>query len=129
MRVLVIGGSGAFSSRLSALAAQAGHEVLVVSRGQRPLALEPGLRHLQADRHRLRDHAATLSAFAPEVVVDAICFQSQQAQDLVELFAAARRVVLISSVDVFGEVVGALPVDEARTPSPATGFARGMLAC
>lgn len=126
MRVLVIGGSGAFSSRLVALAAEAGHGLLVLSRGQR--ALPGGARHVAADRLRLREHAATLRAFAPEVVVDAICFQPAQAQDLVDLFSDARRVVLISSTDVYGEDVGGAPVDESRAPAPVTGYARGKLA-
>lgn len=127
MRVLVIGGSGAFSSRLVEAAAAAGHELLVLSRGQRPLAAAG--RHLRADRQQLRDHAAELRAFAPEVVVDAICFQPAQAQDLVELFGHARRVVLISSTDVYGEDIGGAPVDESRAPAPATDYARGKLAC
>jgi nucleoside-diphosphate-sugar epimerase len=126
MRVLVIGGSGAFSSRVVEMAAAAGHDVLALSRGQRPSAGSG--RQLLADRSRLHEHVPALQAFAPDVVVDAICFQPTQAQDLVELFPAARRVVLISSTDVYGEDVGGAPVDESRSPAPATSYARGKLA-
>jgi nucleoside-diphosphate-sugar epimerase len=38
-------------------------------------------------------------------------------------------VVLISSVDVYGEDVGCAPVTEARAPAPVTPYAKGKLAC
>jgi uncharacterized protein YbjT (DUF2867 family) len=37
MRVLVIGGTGSFSTRITQKALERGHEVLVYSRGRRPL--------------------------------------------------------------------------------------------
>jgi nucleoside-diphosphate-sugar epimerase len=37
--------------------------------------------------------------------------------------------VLVSSVDVYGEDVGAMPVTEQREPAPATPYARGKAEC
>ncbi len=128
MRVLIIGGTGSFSTRVTELSVQGGHEVMVVSRGQRPLFGDLPVRRLQAERNTLREQAVALAQFAPEVVVDSICFNAAQADDLVTLFPEARRVVLISSVDVYGENVGAMPVDEARVPQPVTAYAKGKLA-
>jgi nucleoside-diphosphate-sugar epimerase len=128
MRVLVIGGTGSFSTRVTQKALERGHEVLVYARGQR--ALQPGLavRTLHAERSALRSRARELESFSPDVVVDSICFNPAQAEDLVALFSSVRRLVLISSVDVYGEDIGAAPVTEERRPAPVTGYAKGKLA-
>ncbi len=127
MRVLVIGGTGAFSIHVVERALARGHEVTVFARGERPLPKAVPAKVLRGDRAELRDHAAVFAALAPDVVVDSICFHADQAQDLVSLFADCRRVVLISSVDVFGEDVGGQPVTEERAPEPVTDYARGKL--
>ncbi|HEX7559443.1 MAG TPA: NAD-dependent epimerase/dehydratase family protein, partial [Usitatibacter sp.] len=129
MRVLVIGGTGSFSSRITELAARRGHDVMVVTRGRRALAGELRARMLIAERSELRSHAASIARFDPEAVVDSICFEAARAEDLVALFSSARRVVLVSSVDVYGEDVGGAPVTEERAPRPATAYAQGKLAC
>jgi nucleoside-diphosphate-sugar epimerase len=129
MRVLIIGGTGAFTVRVTEAAVHHGHEVMVLTRGRRALAAELPVRWLHADRAALRAQAAALSAFAPEVVLDSICFDPERAQDLVALFHSARRVVLISTVDVYGENVGAMPVTEERAPQPATAYAQHKAAC
>jgi nucleoside-diphosphate-sugar epimerase len=136
MRVLIIGGTGSFSSRVTEKAFARGHEVMVYARGQRALigvphaaqAAERGVRLLRGERSELRAHAPALAEFAPDVVVDSLCFEPARAEDLVQLFAGVRRVVLISSVDVYGEDVGAAPVTEERSPRPVTPYARGKLA-
>ncbi len=129
MRVLIIGGTGSFSTRVTELAVQRGHEVMVVSRGLRPLAGHLPVRRLNTERAELRTQAALLAQFDPEAVVDSICFEPEQAEDLVALFPSARRVVLISSVDVYGEAVGGMPVTEERTTTPVTAYAKGKAAC
>lgn len=129
MRVLIIGGTGSFSSRVTELAVQRGHDVMVVARGRRPLIGDLPVRMLHAERGALRTHAAALAQFAPEVVVDSICFDPVRAEDLVALFSSARRLVLISTVDVYGEDVGGMPVTEERVPQPVTDYAKGKAAC
>jgi nucleoside-diphosphate-sugar epimerase len=137
MRVLIIGGTGSFSSRVTEKAFARGHEVMVYARGQRPLLSvrlaqrrgEPGVLLLRGERSELSARAAELEEFSPDVVVDSICFDAERAKDLVELFERARRVVFISSVDVYGEDVGAAPVTEERAPRPVSPYAKGKLAC
>lgn len=128
MRVLIIGGTGSFSTRVTQKAIERGHDVMVYARGRRPLLDGLKARFLQAERGELRQRAAELAAFGPDVVVDSICFNPAQAQDLVALFGSTRRVVMISSVDVYGEDIGARPVTEARRPLPVTSYAKGKLA-
>lgn len=137
MRILIIGGTGSFSSRITEKAFQRGHQVLVYARGRRPLFGAPlatgddgaGVRMLAAERQALREHARELEAFAPDVVVDSICFEPARAHDLVHLFPGARRVVLISTVDVYGEDIGCVPVTEEQAPRPVTPYAKAKLAC
>lgn len=71
MRVVVLGGSGVFGSRLVRLLARDGHEVLAAGRGEaalRALAAETGCGVLVLDR---RGDLAPLWAAVPEAVVDA----------------------------------------------------------
>lgn len=131
MRVLIIGGTGSMTGRVTELAVKQGHQVMVVARGQRPLAWDAGgaeVRVLRAERNNLRGHAAALAQFAPEVVVDSICFDAERAADLVALFSDARRIVLVSTVDVYGEDIGAMPVTEERPPQPVSPYAKGKSA-
>ena len=129
MRVLLIGGTGSMSTRIAELAVEQGHDVMVVSRGRRALPEGLPVKTLACERVDLRSHAADLAQFAPEAVVDSICFEAARAEDLVALFPKARRVVLISSVDVYGEDVGAMPVTEKRAPNPVTSYAMGKALC
>ncbi|APV48683.1 hypothetical protein BWI17_02680 [Betaproteobacteria bacterium GR16-43] len=129
MRILVIGGTGSMTHRVTELAVQQGHDVLVVARGRRPLPGGLDVPMVRAERSELRSLAPTLKDFAPEAVVDSICFEPARAEDLVALFPAARRVVLVSTVDVYGEDVGGMAVTESRAPNPVTPYAKGKLAC
>jgi nucleoside-diphosphate-sugar epimerase len=97
MRVLVIGGNGSSSTRVTQKALERSHDVMVCARGRRPLLDGLAVRWQRADRAELRAQASELAAFDPEVVVDSICFDPARAEDPVALFGAARRVVLISS--------------------------------
>jgi nucleoside-diphosphate-sugar epimerase len=128
MRVLIIGGTGSFSTRVTQKALERGHDVMVYARGRRPLVDGLRARMFLAERSALRQHGAALREFAPEVVVDSICFSAADAEDLVALFPAVRRLVLISTVDVYGEDIGAAPVSEERRPEPVTAYAQGKLA-
>lgn len=126
MRVLVIGGTGSFSTRVTQNALERGHDVLVYARGRRlPEGLAARMR--RADRADLRAQAGELAAFAPDIEGDSICFDPARAEDLVAPFGAARRVALISSVDVHGEDVGCAPVSEARPPAPVSPDAQAKL--
>ena len=129
MRVLLIGGTGSMSTRIAELAVAMGHDVMVVSRGKRPLPEGLPVKTLVAERADLRSHAADLAQFAPEAVVDSICFEAARAEDLVTLFPKARRVVLISSVDVYGGDVGAMPVTEKHSTDPVTSYAKCKALC
>ena len=129
MRVLIIGGTGHFSGRITERAVAQGHEVTLYNRGQRPLPPGTGAAVIQGERDDLRAHAAEIAALDPEAVVDSICFLPHQAEDLAALFSGVKRLVLISSVDAYGEDVGAAPVTEEREPAPVSDYGKNKLAC
>jgi len=87
MRVVVIGGSGHIGTYLSPRLAEAGHEVINVSRGQRqpysPHPAWPKITSITADRQQpgFEDRIAELDA---EVVVDIACYTLESARALVE---------------------------------------------
>lgn len=129
MRLLIIGGTGAFSGRITECALAQGHEVMLYNRGQRALPAGVHAPVIQGERAAVREHSREIAAFAPEAVVDSICFRPSEAEDLAALFPSARRIVLISSVDVYGEDVGAAPVTEERVPAPVSNYGKDKLAC
>jgi nucleoside-diphosphate-sugar epimerase len=129
MRVLMIGGTGNFSGRISERIAAAGHDVALYNRAQRPLPGGVKARVIQGERAALQAHAAEIAAFDPQAVVDSICYVPKEAEDLVALFPKTRRVVFISSVDAYGEDIGASPVTEERAPAPVTDYGKNKLAC
>jgi nucleoside-diphosphate-sugar epimerase len=129
MRVLIIGGTGSFSGRITERTADAGHQVALYNRGQRPLPFGVDAVLIQGERDEIAAHADEIAAFAPQAVIDSICFHPHQAQQLVDLFPDVERVILISSVDVYGEEIGGAPVSEAREPAPVSEYGRGKLAC
>ena len=100
MRILVIGGSGAFiGARVVDELAVMGHEIAVFSRRD---PAGPAARHIAGDRRRLRDYAHALRAFAPQLVIDAILSSEAQARDLLDVFrGVAGRIVALSSMDVY----------------------------
>ena len=129
MRVLIIGGTGKFSGRITEAVVAAGHQVTLYNRGQSPLPEGVQVPIIRGERGEILSHADLIGALAPEAVIDSITFKPEQAEDLAALFPRARRVVLISTVDVYGEDIGAMPVTEEREPTPVSDYGLGKLAC
>src|SRR5438045_8299488 len=100
MKILLIGGSGFIGPRVARLLLQAGHSVAVLHRGN---ARTPaGAEEILGDRNQLEASAAEVRRFAPEVVVDVVLSSGEQAQQLMtEMRGVARRVVALSSIDVY----------------------------
>ena len=97
MRVLVIGGSGFIGPHVGRALDRLGHEVAVFHRGH-----VPSRHQILGDRRKLADHASTLRALAPDVVVDLILSSGTQARALMQVFRGATpRVVALSSCDVY----------------------------
>jgi nucleoside-diphosphate-sugar epimerase len=113
MKALLIGGSGFIGPFVARGLLREGHEVAVFHRGQAAPELPPGALRILGDRNQLAAHAAEISRWAPEVVVDLILSSGRQADALMDLFRGATgRVVALSSQDVyraFGILLGLEP--------------------
>lgn len=101
-QILVIGGSGHVSGAVARTAVAQGHEVTIITRGQKPLP--QGVTALRADRRDTQAMQAVLaqSDTVWDLVVDCIGYEVVDAQQDVALFRdRARQFVFISTDFVF----------------------------
>lgn len=114
MKLLIIGGSGFVSGTLARVALKQGHEVSVVTRGQRPLP--EGVKPIVVDR---KDRAAFASSLKNtgehwDLVADCICFSAEDANQDIEVFSnLSKHLVFISTDSVYQEHPRPFPVSEA----------------
>jgi nucleoside-diphosphate-sugar epimerase len=137
MRVVLLGGTRFVGRAILAELAAAGHEVLVVHRGEHePEGLAPA-RHLHASRKDLPRRAAEIASFRPDAAIDACAMTMADAHAALEALPPDLRLILLSSMDVyraFGSIwareeTDALPLDESAPvrdrplPDPGTKLA------
>jgi nucleoside-diphosphate-sugar epimerase len=103
MRILLIGGNGFIGRFAVAALKQQGHTPAVFHRGT--TAAPSGVDEIRGDRHQLNASAQELKRFAPDVVIDLVISSAPQAEELMNIFrGTARRVVMLSSIDVYRAV-------------------------
>jgi nucleoside-diphosphate-sugar epimerase len=103
MRVLLIGGNGFIGRCVVAALKQQGHALAVFHRGT--TATPAGVDEIRGDRNQLNTSAQELKRFAPDVVIDLVISSGPQAAELMNIFrGATRRVVMLSSIDVYRAV-------------------------
>jgi nucleoside-diphosphate-sugar epimerase len=103
VRILLIGGNGFIGRFLVAILKRQGHAVAVFHRGTN--AAPDDVEEILGDRQQLGARAHELKRFAPDVVVDLVVSSGPQADELMKLFrGATRRVVMLSSIDVYRAV-------------------------
>jgi nucleoside-diphosphate-sugar epimerase len=116
MDVLVIGGTGFLSSAIVRQLREAGHEVTIFTRGERPVP--QGLRLITGDRRERDAFVERLRGERFDAVVDCICYARGEAAGLVDAFAGSGpQLVLVSTDFVYGSD-RTLPMDE-ETPRRA----------
>lgn len=110
MQVLIIGGSGFVSGTMARAARDAGHEVTIVTRGQRPVP--DGVRALTADRKEREVFATVIEEAGGtwDLAVDCIGYQAEDArQDVEVLGPRVGHLVFISTDFVFDPPRRAFP--------------------
>jgi nucleoside-diphosphate-sugar epimerase len=128
MRVLIIGGTGFIGTNVQK--ALADHQVAVFHRG-RSKSMIQGVTVLQGDRARLQDHQAKIASWRPDVVLDMIPRNGQDAREVANVIVNhTSRLVVVSSASVyrnFGRLIGTEqgPID--NTPSTEAGALRSTL--
>jgi nucleoside-diphosphate-sugar epimerase len=131
MKVLFIGGTGIISTACTALAAQRGMDVTLVTRGQKLAQQLPrGVRSLVADVNDLA-LAQKLEGQSFDAVVDWIAYASADIERDLKLFRGrTRQFVFISSTSAYQKPPAHYLLTEA-TPlaNPYWEYARGKIAC
>ncbi|MGC9366730.1 MAG: NAD-dependent epimerase/dehydratase family protein [bacterium] len=102
MKILVIGGSRFIGPRVVKKLNQQNHEIAVFNRGKTPVDFPDNILPIYGDRNNLQNHAKTLVKFNPEVVIDMIPLNKQQAELVRDVFSGVvEKIVTISSMDVY----------------------------
>jgi nucleoside-diphosphate-sugar epimerase len=103
MRILLVGGNGFIGRFVLAALQQQGHTLAVFHRGTR--ALPAGVEEIRGDRNQLSPSGQDLRHVAADVVIDVVISSASQAEELMNIFrGTARRVVMLSSIDVYRAV-------------------------
>ena len=113
MRILFIGGTGNLSSECAALLHSQGHEILVLSRGQR--AVPADYRAIRADRKDPSSVASALQGVKLDAALDFIAFEPSDVQMDFELLKdRVQQFVFISTTAVYRRPACFLPMTEAH---------------
>jgi len=97
--------------------AERGHDVTIFHRGETETDLPSSVRHVHGDFTTFADHVEALRGLSPEVVLDMVPFREEDAQRLRSFKGPARRVVAISSGDVY-RAFGRIWRTEPGPPDP-----------
>jgi nucleoside-diphosphate-sugar epimerase len=117
LRVVVLGGTRFIGRAIVEELAAAGHEMLVVHRGNLEPDDMPPVQHLHTDRMELGAHRRELAAFGPDAAVDCRALTRADSEIVLDTLPAGLRLVVISSIDVY-RAFGALNQDLETDPVP-----------
>jgi nucleoside-diphosphate-sugar epimerase len=130
MKILLIGGTGIISTACTALAAQRGMDVTLLTRGQHPRQLSAGVKTLVAD---VNDPALVqkLASASFDAVVDFVAFTPADVERDLALFRGrTRQFVFISSASAYQKPATHYLITES-TPlaNPYWQYSRDKIAC
>lgn len=122
MTIAIIGGTGFLGTATAKRLKERGHDVLVVARGQSPVALPDGVKFEAADRMDGEAIARLLKANGATAVIDIFTISLRNTQPVIDAAAkAGARYVMVSSTDVYSNYGGLLKKESpAIRPEPAT---------
>lgn len=111
MKILFIGGTGNISTECAGLLHARGHEILILSRGVKPVP--SGCQSVVADRKDPVAMAAALRGITPEVVINFLGYDQAEVAADYELFRhRIRQYIFISSATVYAKPPARLPITE-----------------
>jgi nucleoside-diphosphate-sugar epimerase len=102
MNILIIGGTRFIGPFVVRQLVESGHDVTLFHRGETEARLPETATHIHGDRYHLPEYQSQFNEIRPDIVIDMMIRFGWQAEDLMKIFSGlARRVVMISSVDVY----------------------------
>jgi len=107
----LLGGTGKTGRVLAQRLGETGWDVIVASRGQRPVEKPNAVRHVKLDRGDDKALRAALGE-GVDVLVDFVAFEPKHAEQLLALRGLARSLVVVSSAAVYADEEGR-PLDQA----------------
>jgi nucleoside-diphosphate-sugar epimerase len=117
LRIIVLGGTRFIGRAIVEELAAAGHDLLIVHRGNlEPDDLVP-VQHLHAERKELAAHRDELTAFKPDAAIDCRALTRADSEIAVGALPSGLRLVVISSLDVY-RAFGAVNEDRETDPVP-----------
>jgi nucleoside-diphosphate-sugar epimerase len=117
VKVVVLGGTRFIGRAIVEELAAAGHELLIVHRGNLEPDDLPPVRHLHAERMELAAHRNELAAFKPDASIDCRALTRADSEAALDALPGGLRLVVISSIDVY-RAFGALNEDRETDPVP-----------
>src|ERR1700683_1124777 len=130
MRILFIGGTGIISTACTALAAERGMDVALLSRGQHPADLPLGVKKLQADANDPTIFQK-LQHETFDAVVDWIAFTPADIERDLKLFhGRTRQFIFISSASAYQKPqTHYLMTESTPLANPYWDYSRNKIAC
>lgn len=119
MKVIVLGGTRFIGRATVEEIVAAGHEPLLVHRGQLEPKDLPPVPHLHCERTDLVAHRAELERFGADAVVDFFALTKEDAEAALEAIPNVHRWIVISSMDVY-RAFGAVLAGRETDPVPIT---------
>jgi nucleoside-diphosphate-sugar epimerase len=130
VKILFLGGTGNISTECVALALDRGHEVSVLTRGQRPLPAGTTARAQVGDRNDPAFLKKAAEAERWDAVVDFLGYAPPQVEAALEAFAGRTgQYVLISTAAVYDKREAFPVTEETPLANPFWEYARLKIAC
>jgi nucleoside-diphosphate-sugar epimerase len=124
-RAFLLGGTGQIGRAVGRRLLEAGWEVVLASRGQRPVPEGLESRHVQVDRGDTDALRAALEG-GFDVLVDAVAFEAEHARQLLSVADGFGSAIVISSGSVYADDQGR-SLDSASSEDEAPDFRRSIV--
>src|SRR5262252_1631800 len=117
LKIVVLGGTRFIGRGIVEELAAAGHELLIVHRGNLEPDDMPAVQHVHCDRSQLLEHADELRGFHAGAGIDCRALTRRDAEIALETLPSVARWIVISSIDVY-RAFGALNENRESDPVP-----------